>query len=260
MPSGETFVRQIAVGKKYFREKFGVEPCVAMNYDSFGHSVGLVQSLAKNGYKGYLHCRPNATQFEYPSKFYRWVAPDGSSVLASETISYSSLLGRVKNKILEEVGGTAVGMLGADVDENMAKKEIGDVDYILWGVGNHGGGPSRKDLRDIAELHIDGVELIHSTPEALFDDAIEVGGEIKTSLVTCMPGCYSSMARIKQNYRKTENLFYAAEKMLAAAMLAGTCLSCRTCLLPKSECCSRPSTTFYQGLALKKRKRKAWKC
>ena len=40
MPTGETFVRQISVGKAYFMEKFGVEPTVAYNFDAFGHSVG----------------------------------------------------------------------------------------------------------------------------------------------------------------------------------------------------------------------------
>ena len=77
------------------------------------------------------------------------------------------------------------------------------------------------DLRDIAAMKIDGVELMHSTPEALFGGGIAVKGEVNGSLVTCMPGCYSSMARVKQAYRRTENLFYATEKMLAAAMLAG---------------------------------------
>jgi alpha-mannosidase len=64
------------------------------------------------------------------------------------------------------------------------------------------------------------VEIFHSTPEALFADNVQVGGEVKTSLITCMPGCYSSMARVKQAYRRTENLFYATEKMLSAAKLA----------------------------------------
>ena len=53
-------------------------------------------------------------------------------------------------------------------------------------------------------------------------DNIRVGNTpVKRSLVTCMPGCYSSMARIKQAYRKAENLFFATEKMLAAAHLMG---------------------------------------
>ena len=221
MPCGETFLRHIAVGKGYFLEKFGVEPTVATNYDSFGHSVGLVQILAKCGFNGYLICRPKKdVQIEYPSKFFRWTAPDGSSIVVSNSASYSSGLGRAVEKILHEVQGQGVGMLGA---EQNGEENVGmdDVDYVLWGVGNHGGGPSRKDLQDIADLRLEGREILHSTPEALFADDIRVGGEKTGSLITCMPGCYSSMARVKQAYRKTENLFYATEKMLAVAKLAG---------------------------------------
>ena len=36
MPSGETFIRLIGEGKRYFKEKFGIEPTVAYNFDSFG--------------------------------------------------------------------------------------------------------------------------------------------------------------------------------------------------------------------------------
>ncbi len=221
MPSGETFARQIAVGQAYFQEKFGCAPTVATNYDSFGHSIGLVQIMAKNGYTGYLICRPRNNPFlEYPSKFFRWTSPDGSSVVVSQSASYCSALGTAADKIRAEVSRMGVGMLGAE--ENVQQTgEREDVDYVLWGVGNHGGGPSRKDLRDIAALKIEATELLHSTPEALFQDNLHVGGEVKQSLVTVNPGCYSSMARVKQGYRRTENLFYGTEKMLAAARLCG---------------------------------------
>ena len=222
MPCGETFVRHIAVGKKYFQEKFGVEPTVATNYDSFGHSIGLVQILAKSGYKGYLICRPRKDeQIQYPSRFFRWTSPDGSSILVSNSASYSSPLGGAAEKIVRETNGLAVGMLGAEIDGAEKQKTVECVDYVLWGVGNHGGGPSRKDLRDIKNLKIEGVDIIHSTPENLFSDKIQVDGEMTSSLVTCMPGCYSSMAKVKQAYRRTENLLYATEKMLSAAILAG---------------------------------------
>ncbi len=49
LPSGESFVRQILLGRRYFQEKFGVEPRTAINFDPFGHSRGLVQILAKSG-------------------------------------------------------------------------------------------------------------------------------------------------------------------------------------------------------------------
>lgn len=218
MPCGEALVRQISVGKKYFKEKFGVQPTVMTNFDSFGHSLGLVQILAKNGYNGYIHCRPNEEQFNYPSKFYRWVGPDGSTVLATHTFSYNAPLGRAEEKIRNQLAGKGDGMLGSIAS---GKTQDLAVDYVLWGVGNHGGGPSRKDLRDIEALKVDGVDIFHSTPEALFADGIEVSEEIRQSMVTCMPGCYSSMARIKQAYRKTENLFFATEKMLSSAKLQG---------------------------------------
>ncbi len=223
MASGETYVRLIAEGKKYFAEKFGEEciPTVAVNFDSFGHSVGLAQILAKNGYKGYMHCRPNPSQFVYPSKFYRWVGPDGSSVIGTETFSYSSALGHAVEKIKSAAYGEEVGMLGSEAKDGEKVERIDDVNYVLWGVGNHGGGPSRKDLREIRDLKIDGVEIAHSTPEALFADGINVGGEIRESLVTCMPGCYTSTAKVKQAFKRTESLYYATERMLAKARLMG---------------------------------------
>ena len=220
LPTGETFVRQISVGKSYFMEKFGVEPTVAYNFDAFGHSVGLPQILVKNGYVGYMACRPNKHQFTYPSRFFKWTSPDGSSIIVTNSESYGTWLGEAVIKIKREIEGVPMWMLGSDSD-GKERSGMEDVDYSLWGVGNHGGGPSRKDLRDIAELKVDGVEIMHSTPDALFADNIHVSGEVKTSMITCMPGCYSSMARIKQGFRKAENLFYATEKMLAVASLNG---------------------------------------
>lgn len=220
MPSGETIVRLISVGKSYFKEKFGVEPTVACNYDAFGHSVGLPQILVKNGYTGYLTCRPNKRQFAYPGKFFKWTSPDGSSITVSNSSSYNSLLGEATAKIKKELGSASPEVAAVEASQNENERPT-EVDFVLWGVGNHGGGPSRKDLGDIAELKIDGVELIHSTPEALFSDSIKLEGEVKSSLVTCMPGCYSSMARVKQGFRRAENLYYCAEKMLSVAKLNG---------------------------------------
>ena len=45
LPSGESFIRQIDVGNKYFTEKFGVKAKTGVNLDPFGHSRGLVQIL-----------------------------------------------------------------------------------------------------------------------------------------------------------------------------------------------------------------------
>lgn len=170
-------MRQISVGKEYFLEKFGVEPTIAYNFDAFGHSVGLPQILAKNGYTGYMTCRPNKLQFSYPARFFKWSSPDGSSVIVTNSESYSTFLGGAAKKIKNEAQGIPMWMLGSDAGEK-ERTGMEDVDYSLWGVGNHGGGPSRKDLRDIAALEIEDVQIMHSTPEALFADDIHISGEV----------------------------------------------------------------------------------
>ena len=58
MPSGESFVRHILHGKRYFKEKFGVNVTTAINFDPFGHTRGLVQIMAKSGFDSYLFGRP----------------------------------------------------------------------------------------------------------------------------------------------------------------------------------------------------------
>ncbi len=204
MPSGESLVRQIKVGQKYFKEKFDVDlPTTATSYDCFGHSIGLVQILKKCGFDSYIICRPKDFQFDYPGKFFKWVGPDGSSVIASFGGEYLTLLGEAKEHIEETV-------------ENSE-----DIDYMLWGVGNHGGGPSRKDLTDIENLHIDGVEIVHGTPEQVFADDIKISGEIHRSLTLKWTGGYSNMTEMKQAHKETENMYYAIEKMLAVAKMNG---------------------------------------
>lgn len=61
-----------------------------------------------------LVCRPNGqTQFDYPSRFFDWIAPDGSSsIIVSYSSSYNSQFGKAAFKIGDYVRGGETGMLG----------------------------------------------------------------------------------------------------------------------------------------------------
>ena len=210
MPSGEGFVRQILSGRQYFKEKFGKEPTTAINFDPFGHTRGLVQILAKSGFDSYLFGRPGQNDTPLPAELFTWVGYDGSRVTAYRRWSYNSPLGNATRKI-------------KDVTEACPD---GETAICLWGVGNHGGGPSEKDLRDIEELQkvmrAQGVELIHSTPEDFFREVRgkalpEYAGDLNAWAV----GCYTSMARIKRQYRRTENDYFTTEQMAAIAHAQG---------------------------------------
>ncbi len=208
MPSGESFVRQILVGKTYFKEKFGVEPTTAINFDSFGHTRGLVQILAKSGYDSYVHMRPG----DYPIKHdFRWVGFDGSEVISNKV--YGAYLTQ-RGKSVEK----CTSFLKNEADR--------DTGLILWGIGDHGGGPSREDLSLLTEYMktTTDANVMHSTPEAYFKarrSARESMPVIKVSLMPFAVGCYTSQVRIKQKHRLLENELYMLEKMCASAALQG---------------------------------------
>ncbi len=207
MPCGESLVRQILIGKKYFREKFNVEPTTAVNVDPFGHTRGLVQILKKSGYDSYLFCRPDPERLRIPSDDFIWVGYDGSQITAHRSpYHYNSPLGKTGKRILKWLR------------ENKTKK----TGLLLWGVGNHGGGPSRKDLTHIKDLknEVNDTNIIHSAPEDYFK-------KIKNDRLPCFEkdlnpwavGCYTTMSRIKQTHRKLENTYYMTEKMVSQAFL-----------------------------------------
>lgn len=208
LPSGEAFVRQIALGRRYFSEKFGVRPTTAVNFDSFGHSVGLVQILKKCGYDSYLFCRPMPEMLDLPAREFVWVGKDGSRIKAAraedETIYCSGF-------------GTAL----ADVKRKASVYDTEDVGVALWGVGNHGGVPSRKDLEDVgAYIREAELEVVHSTPERFFAE-IAPTAEYHGSLQPCLIGAYTSMQRIKKKHIELENKLFTTEKLCAIAALNG---------------------------------------
>jgi len=104
MCGGETYVRHIRYGKRYFKEKFGVTPRIALNLDSFGHSAGLVQILVKSGYDGYLVCRPHFDMFPSKNDYFIWRGLDGSSIkTVRDKFHYASAYGKAGEKILKTV-------------------------------------------------------------------------------------------------------------------------------------------------------------
>jgi alpha-mannosidase len=207
MPSGESFVRQILLGKRYFREKLGVEPLTAVNLDPFGHTRGLVQILAKSGYRNYLCCRPGEPWCVLPSDEFVWVGYDGSEVLADRASAHYCSIGGKERERLEEW---------------LAKNPRKDLVIHLWGIGDHGGGPSRRDLEDLERLQAErpDLELVHSTPDAYFEELRARKSSLPRRAKDLNPwavGCYTSMARVKQGHRRLENGLFSTEKMLAAA-------------------------------------------
>ncbi len=234
LPSGESFIRQALYGRRYFQQKFGARPTTAINFDPFGHSRGLVQILAKCGYHSYVFCRPFAEDLNLPAEEFTWVGFDGSAVVGHR--AYGHYL---------TSAGDAVPKIRKYLNEGM---EHG-AGMVLWGIGNHGGGPSREDLAAIGKLMTEladqaaGAHVMHSDLRAYFSARLrEAGSPILQASTTeadaaavvaaldlpqhadhlnpWAPGCYTSQIRIKQLHRRLENELYGTEKMCVQAELA----------------------------------------
>lgn len=233
MPSGESFIRQIETGNRYFKEKFDYTPETAVNFDPFGHTRGLVQILKKYGYKNYLFMRPSNAA---PAENFIWKGYDGSEIQAHSLQGGYSSAKRDSVKKLEWL-----------------LKEPEDKMLMCWGVGDHGGGPSEEAWQDLMKYKASHpeIEIISSGCEEFFDavkdDSLPV---FEKSLVHCMVGCYTTMARVKQNHRKLENTLEACEKMITASGIdfdSGEMLEAQKALLFSEFHDSLPGTMIRKG-------------
>jgi len=211
LPCGEAFVRQALYGKKYFRRKFGVDVRVGYNVDSFGHHAMLPQILKKCGLDYYIASRPapHEESRPVPKPLFWWRSPDGSRVLA-----YFNPFGYgfrdesdVERRVLQIAEKIPPGV---------------DVGLLPYGVGNHGGGPTRKLIKAFqrAARRKDLPEIAFSTALRFFKAAEKRGEKIPVYQGEHQHharGCYTTVSAIKALVRRGELALVSAEKFAAIA-------------------------------------------
>jgi alpha-mannosidase len=209
---GETVVRLILEGRRYFDEKFGVRPAISYNFDTFGHPGTLPQILKGSGFEMYIHCRPVPSQMDLPSALYCWRGIDGSEVITLRP-----------NAGWYCTPGEGVAQKQARNGIEIARQTGMDV-FVPWGLGDHGGGATRKDLlafrEMLAEFENSDIELKHSTPEAYLERIRQQAPELPSQdgeLQRTLMGCYTSVAPIKRQMREGEALLASAERWAAIA-------------------------------------------
>ena len=138
LPSGESQVRQLLVGQRFFKKEYGVTARIGWNPDSFGYNWQLPQIYKRSGLDYFVTQKMhwNDTN-QLPFRLFWWESPDGSKVLTYFPTDYA----------WTNVNPTR---LSADFAESAARNP-GTVEHMdLYGVGDHGGGPTR-DMLDQGE-------------------------------------------------------------------------------------------------------------
>jgi alpha-mannosidase len=206
MANGESIARHFLYAIRWSRENLGVTPRVLWEPDTFGHPANIPQLARQAGLERYFHmrCNPGLPDW-YP--VYWWEGLDGSRILVAS---------RVYNG---EINASSV------VEAMLLHRKFGSrVSFHLHGLGDHGGGPVRAQLRTLARLQQRPLlpTLVCSTMEAYGTAALQEGApipEVRGESETVFEGCYTTHADIKRYNREGENLLLTAE---ALGALAGT--------------------------------------
>ncbi|MGC2475013.1 MAG: alpha-mannosidase, partial [Candidatus Sulfotelmatobacter sp.] len=223
MPDGESLVRQILVGKRYFQKNFGVDVKIGWNPDSFGYNWQLPQIYAKSGI-GYFVTQKLLWAHEFttfPYKLFWWQAPDGSRLLTYFPHDYA--------------GGIDAEPLATDLSIWMPSiygSRLTDSPEMmhLYGVGDHGGGPTRVMLDHADQLR--APETVY--PKLQFSFARDFFNDLEKKMPTMQVptwngelyfqyhrGVFTTQAETKRRIRRSEENVLNAEKFASLASLYG---------------------------------------
>ena len=215
MTSGESLVRQVLHGKRWFREVMGVDSVVLWLPDTFGYSAALPQILKKTGVK-YLVTQKIFWSYNegerFPYHYFTWRGADGTEIDSFLPTSYTY--------------PTDPEWVCQTWKKRAQKRDL-DAFLFPFGYGDGGGGPTRdhveyllreKDLEGMPRMKIEG-------PVRFFEDMEARGGPARTYVgelyFSAHRGVYTSQAAIKRGNRKSELSLREAEIWGALALSAG---------------------------------------
>ena len=246
LPSGESQVRQLLVGQRFFKKEYGVTARIGWNPDSFGYNWQLPQIYKRSGLDYFVTQKMhwNDTN-QLPFRLFWWESPDGSKVLTYFPTDY----------VHTDLNPTRIS---ADFAESAARNP-GTIEHLdLYGVGDHGGGPTRDMLDQGDHWIAEGAKpdtavphMRYSTVQHYFDDvqahlnpdsptwdydsiakgytAPPAGPNGEVGIPTWKDelyfefhrGIYTTQAAHKRNIRTTETATLNTEKLASLAWLDG---------------------------------------
>ncbi len=215
LPGGDSWSRQLLYGQNYFKENFGKLARLDWNPDSFGYNWNLPQFMVKAGLDAFITQKIgwNDTNV-FPYRLFWWQSPDGTKILTYFPFDY-----------VNEVDDPfrLVDWL-RQFDANTGFNKL----LVLFGVGDHGGGPSIQMM-----IRIDKLRELLIYPAIEFGTAESYIGWLRKHDLTYIPtwndelyleyhrGTATTQSNIKKWNRESEVLLTNAEKFSSLASLFG---------------------------------------
>jgi len=214
IPNGESLVRQIFYGKRFFRNEFGMESDTLWLPDTFGYSWSLPQIMKRSGIKYFFTTKltwNDTTKFQHNT--FWWQGIDGSKVLAHQP---------------------PVGLEGSVTPKDIKKSwdalfEKEKVPHTIqtFGYGDGGGGPTREHLETAGVLRtIVGLPpSTLSTVQNFFKTVEEQPDQLETwndeLYLEKHRGTYTTHGWVKRENRQAETALYITELLSVLGMIYG---------------------------------------
>lgn len=215
LPSGDSWARHLLYSKRYFRAKLGVDVTTGWNPDSFGYNANIPQIYRSAGIDAFITQKIGWNESNvFPHRVFIWEAPDRSRVLTYFPFDYVNELDdpyRLVDWLRQFEAGSGFPKM-----------------LVLFGVGDHGGGPSLEMLKRADRLA--GLDVY---PRIEYGTVGQYLAWLRTQDLSQLPvwkdelyleyhqGTYTTQARMKEQNRRSEVLLTNAEKMGTLATLAG---------------------------------------
>ncbi len=204
LPNAESFAWQLTLGQDYFRRTFGQTATIGYNVDTFGHTGYLPRFLREAGIDSYVFMRPGPGENARLHTLFRWRSPDGHEVTTFRIPGAYCTHGQDHRGHIERT----IQAAPPGLDHMMC----------FYGVGDHGGGPTKAQL-DWLLANADAFEgwrIVLSHPRAFFDavadrlDTLPIWtGELQHHAI----GCYAVERRIKVSMRRAETRLHMARQV-----------------------------------------------
>ncbi len=153
LTSGESLVRQLLHGKKFFRDEFGTESKILWLPDVFGYSAALPQILKGFGIDYFITSKISWNEYNrLPFDTFLWEGLDGTEILSYfiTTNDYDQVINGSHRTIYEaQINPSQI----KGSYERYQPKQMNDEVFICYGYGDGGGGPTKDVLENYTRLN-----------------------------------------------------------------------------------------------------------
>lgn len=215
LPSGESWFHHLLFSKRYFQQKFGVDVKIGWNPDSFGYNWNMAQFYQQAGIDAFITQKIGWNEVNvFPHRVFWWEAPNGSRILTYFPYDYVSTVDnpfQFADQLRQFEANTGF--------RNM---------LVLFGVGDHGGGPNNEMLERIERL-----KTLPVYPTIKYGTASGYLEWLKKQDLRDIPvwkdelyleyhqGTFTTQAKMKEYNRRLESLLSTSEKFSSIATLFG---------------------------------------